>query len=813
LYQTLFPWNLYFTHPTVANKISGYAYLRAKLHVKVVCNCGPFRYTYGMMTYMPLCGTPTADSFSSADMVDDVTFNAAQTQGAILRSQRPRAFFAPQANMGCDMTLPFVSPQEWIDMRNLANIANNLSHMGRLTLETFFPLATATTAVTDVITYNVYAWCDEIDLNGPTLNYQSKDEYGKGVVSDVASAASEYVNALGQVPMIGKYAKATSVALKGVGMFASAFGFTNPPVLADTMPMRPSFLNQMASADISLPVEKLSLDPKNELSIDPSVSGHTSEDELSIASLVQRESFLGLVPWATTSTSGTGLISANVTPETYAYNVATTGTLPYKYASMALPPFAWISNMFRFWRGSIKYRFVIVASPFHKGRLRFIYDPAGDFPATIAEGRVLTRIVDISETTEFEMEIPYMQPTHWCDLLGLTTTPTLTNGNFTRNITFANGTVGTAPYSTTAYNGAWRVEVLTALGAGTVSSPAYILVFASCGSDFEFAAPDDIVPSEAGVDTVPGTLTYTQPLLYQGPKVIAESDVPDEKPDCLCPVIRPARDSSSLVFMGERILSIRQLFHRTNFYTCMKLGQWTMPITAGGSFQYVAQMPRQPRSPGSVLTTFAHVSPTSRSLHSAAAGPSRFNFVPFSPLTYVTPAFLGQRGSVVWKFHPLNFSDLQFTVLNASRCHLMRYPAVYLGDNSTGIGASGTTTLSGGAAMANLLEANFGGSLGMSVAPTRVIPSVEFSSPMYSKFRFLPTRHNNIGSTICNPAVVVSDEAIRIVARVTTTALPSTALPINPAIDAYYHAGADYSAVFFLNVPLLYFTTIIPNAI
>lgn len=797
----------------MANKIAGYAYLRAKLHVKLVCNCGPFRYTYGMMSYLPLAATTGYDSFSSAALVEDTAYNSAQTMGNILRSQRPHAFFAPQANMGCDMSLPYVNPCEWIDLRNTTKGATNLTCLGEVTLETFFPLSTATTAVSDVITYNVYAWCDEIELNGPTLNYQAKDEYGKGVVSDAASAASEYVNALGQVPMIGKYAKATSVALRGVGMFASAFGFTNPPVLADTMPMRPSFLNQMASADISIPIEKLSLDPKNELTIDPSVAGHTSEDELSISSMAQRETYLGLVPWATSATTATGLISGNVTPETYAYFTSTTGTITYKYSTMALPPMCWISNLFRFWRGSIKYRFVVIASPFHKGRLRFLYDPAGDFSAAPAEGRILTRIIDISETTEFEMEIPFMQPTHWAELRGLQTTPIITNGGATRNITFANGTVGSTTYDTNSHNGAFRIEVLTELGAGTVSSPAYILVFASAGSDFELAAPNDAMDTEGALDSNPGILTYTQPLLYQGPEVVAENDVPDEQPDCLCPTIRPARDSSALVFMGERIMSLRQLLHRTNFYTTMKLGSTLMPTTAGASFQFVTQVPRFPRSPGSVVTTFGHAGPQSRALHSAIGGPVRFNFLSFSPLSYLVPAFLGQRGSLVWKFHPLNYSDLQFNTLNVIRTPVITNPSTsYLTDGNTASGASTIVTSSGGMVMRNLPQANMSGAAGMSVAPGKVVPSVEFASPMYSRFRFLPTKHNNIGSTVYTPSFEVTDEAIRIVARVSTTGAAAASTAINPMIDAYYHGGADFTPVFFINVPLIYFTSTVPLA-
>jgi len=50
---TISPWYAYLNNTTVLNKIKNYAYLRAKLHIKVVVNSSPFYYGALQLAYYP----------------------------------------------------------------------------------------------------------------------------------------------------------------------------------------------------------------------------------------------------------------------------------------------------------------------------------------------------------------------------------------------------------------------------------------------------------------------------------------------------------------------------------------------------------------------------------------------------------------------------------------------------------------------------------------------------------------------------------------------------------------------------------------
>ena len=134
---------------------------------------------------------------------------------------------------------------------------------------------------------------EDVELSGTTcaLALQS-DEYGQGPVSRPAHAIANAAESLSTVPVIGPYALATSYGMRALGKIASIFGFTNTPVVDNYSPMAPMTAPALASSEVGFPIEKLALDPKTELSIDPRIAGCDPEDPLVISKFVQRESYL-----------------------------------------------------------------------------------------------------------------------------------------------------------------------------------------------------------------------------------------------------------------------------------------------------------------------------------------------------------------------------------------------------------------------------------------------------------------------------------------------------------------------------------------
>ena len=131
-----------------------------------------------------------------------------------------------------------------------------------------------------------------------------------------------------------------------------------------------------------------------------------------------------------------------------------------------------------------------MCTKFHKGRLIIQYDPRNDISTSQpAENTVYTHILDVGETDNLEIEIPYHQDVGW-----LMTDQSITSG------WSPSGSLAPVP---NVDNGLLTVRVLTALTAPSSGSIA-IQGFVRGADDFEYANPvDRIVARPGSVDTDP----------------------------------------------------------------------------------------------------------------------------------------------------------------------------------------------------------------------------------------------------------------------------------------------------------------------
>jgi hypothetical protein len=116
------------------------------------------------------------------------------------------------------------------------------------------------------------------------------------------------------VPIIGRFARATEIGASAISKVATLFGYTNVPVVDNVHGYQPMNGPMLASAHIGTPVQKLALDPKQELSIDPSPHGIGSADELSLSYLKTKESYFAATSWSTSDADGTQLWNMRVNP-------------------------------------------------------------------------------------------------------------------------------------------------------------------------------------------------------------------------------------------------------------------------------------------------------------------------------------------------------------------------------------------------------------------------------------------------------------------------------------------------------------------
>lgn len=740
--QTISPWRLFFDNPAIKYKLNNFAFARCNLKIKVVVNASPFYYGAMRLCYQPL------PSFTPSTIIND-----AGTRYFIPYSQQPGLWVKPENSEGGEMTLPFFCPRNFLRIQR----ASDTDDMGLLRFINYAALQSANGVTGQGVTVQVYAWAEDVVLGGPSvgLSMQALDEYGSGPVSGPASTVARYAGMAKGIPVIGKFATATEMGAKAISGIAKLFGFTNVPVIEPTQPIRPSPFPQMASCELGYPVEKLTVDSKNELTIDPSSIGLPAHDDLAIESLVTRQSYLCAATWTTTTPVDTPLFTSRVTPHMFDVTV---DPQPKVYRT----PMSLVSQLFRNWRGDVIFTFKFVASKYHKGRVRISYDPVNASVQTAGDtgSTVFNAIVDLGVENEVEFRVPYQQALAW---MSNNTALTIAEKAFTVSAT----PTLTLPDDFT--NGMISMKVLTLLTAPVGTSTVPILVFVRAADNMEFANPRG-VPQET-----------TQWAIQAMAEEVIGADMSIGKTHSDKIIER------NRVNFGEDIRSVRQLLRRSNFIDTITpasdtnaLGYWYYHMTRFPQF-YGYDPNGMYQAKGLVATTTNF----------------QFNYTQNTPWHLIAPCFVAHKGSAHWHFNveaPTPVSSIYFA-RNAESA-------------ATGTGQANVSQAYGTPnSNVNFFRQNTTRSAGgMALTNQNTNAGLSVSVPNYTNYKFQSTYMGNFTKP---PAVGSGDDGSRfetsyLVANFNGAATPT---PQNFRISRYFGVGTDYNLFFFLNVPTVYLMT------
>jgi hypothetical protein len=237
------------------------------------------------------------------------------------------------------------------------------------------------------------------------------DERKTGPVERVATSAAAVLGALSVIPYIGPAAKASSMIASGLGMLASLFGFSYPTMNNEPMRVKDyPYSNgaQCIGYDTGL---RVTLDPKQELTIDGSVVS-SDMDEMTIKYICERESLLAVFTWDPDNIAlGANIFECPVTPYLYA-------TVPIG-ADLAVQPttLAYAAQPFEYWRGSITFRLEIVCNHFHRGKLAILWEPNIHQQALISAeldiNKQYTKVIDIQETQDVSFTVNWARSKAW----------------------------------------------------------------------------------------------------------------------------------------------------------------------------------------------------------------------------------------------------------------------------------------------------------------------------------------------------------------------------------------------------------------
>lgn len=623
LFEKFNPWIDFFENPRVLNRIANYNLLRCKLKVRIVLNGNGFHFGRAIASYNPL---HNLDYFTRdrAFFIHDV----------VAASQRPHVYLDPTTSQGGTLTLPFC----WYE--NALSIPDSeWREMGKIFIHGIQKLKHANGG-TDSVIVSVFAWAEEVSLSIPTANQpaglipqmgeiftpQAKDEYGSGPISRPAAVIAKAAVALSNAPGIGMYARATQIAASAVKNVATLFGYSRPVELADIQPYKPTLLGNMANTNVPDTSQKLTLDAKQELTIDPRVMGLGMDDEMTIKSIAQRESWLTTFPWDVADPAETLLWNAEVSPVLWITTQTPT--------EIHMPACCFAALPFKSWRGTMKFRFQIVASAFHKGRLKVVYDPS--YPRTDEYNVNYMQIIDLAKERDFTVEVGWGHERSMTGhrIPGLNSEPHSRSPLDADPGDNANGIISV-----------YVVNDLTVPNT-TVDNDISVNCFISAGDDFEVFNPDSstienlvwMQPQMGEVFSPQMAETGSPGMLNQPDSDLTKREdepMKHEASASMAPTLSD-QDHTSDVYYGDPIVSFRQCLKRYNWHSIVTpLTSITSPTFMNlhaSNFPYYRGY-----APGSIHQTSV---PSVRG----------YNYCKMTLLNYITPAFTCRRGGLRWKY-------------------------------------------------------------------------------------------------------------------------------------------------------------------
>lgn len=750
------PWELYFNNASIKRKLQNYAFLACNLKIKVVINASPFYYGYAFCTYRPFVNNDAGKLVMALN-----TFG-----GTLAATCRQRIDILPSKSQGGEMLLPYINVRNWLRIGKLSDFTD----MGELDFWSHDVLAFANAAAGPTVTIQVFAWADDVKVSGPTSELPLQaDEYEEtgpisGIASNVASVAGTAADLL---PAPFKpFAKATEIGCTAVSSIAKLFGFTNVPVIDDVSAFKNLPFHAMASTQISVPFEKLTVDPKNELTVDNRIAGGNGVDELAISYLTEKRNVWSLPNWASADAPDTILAEINVTP---IVNGTQSGAAPSSAyganTALSMVPMTLVARNFNFWRGTMIYRFKFICSQYHRGRVSIIWDPAHGTSADLNYTENYSRVVDIAEEQEIEIKVPFMQPYPYL----------LTNFN-QGSLNLTTPTTACDAFNEDRHNGRLIVKVLTKQTSPVTTADIFMYVEVHM-EDADFANPAD-------------------PELFEASRISynpIQSSEREEKvvADNIAKLEIKKNPHLHKIYNGEAIFSMRTLFRRRCYHRTISYPN----NTTGTLWQAISTLPRRPLYYG------FDANGLNDAQQIIGAGTAKFNYVQQPLQCLFEPCFVGVRGSQNWELNMNHAGEALDTLA------LARY-----GDLITSTsGNAHTFTTSTDPDYTNrtaLTASRFLAQAGCALTNMRTQTGLQVQVPMYSRLRFLGTAvaERNLGS---------SDDAsnydnIIAVFRCRPTASQN---PLNMTLDYYTSIGTDYQLLHFVNVPNYWVYGAIPSPV
>lgn len=448
----------------VDEKLSGFRYLKCDLIVKVQVNSQPFNAGRLLMWLSPM--------EQQLEFAPSSTFHMGGITGY------PKVELDLSSDTTMELRVPYYAALTHFDL------IRKRGTMGTVRIVVYSPL----TGVTDVDA-TVWIYADNIDLQLPTgVNAQvglSSEKRRPGNVETISGWLGSAFHAGGKIPMLSAFLSPMGYVADAVAGIASIFGWSKPTDPEFPTKTELGYAKYYCNYNGDSKVKVMALDARNAVEMPTSVF-NTNEDEMALCNILKKPTFLQRFTMTKLDAYEKELFRIPVQPSTAAgteHSYPQSGGEPaLKGVVLSHTFLSYLSTMYAFWRGSLKYTFKVVKTPFHSGRVRVFLVPGLGRTGTFQRDKCYSKVFDLRETNEFVIEVPFKYNAPWMAIRP-----------------------GNAAYTAPTY---LVVEVLNALRCpATCADSIEFLVEASAGEDFQFAVPltrvhDILITGDPGITLV-----------------------------------------------------------------------------------------------------------------------------------------------------------------------------------------------------------------------------------------------------------------------------------------------------------------------
>lgn len=475
--------NILFNFPNGQARLTGVYGVRATLVFSLQVACTPFHQ--GVL----------ALSWQYGETDNSITY--IRSAHSAMCTNLPHARLDLSTDTMVQLRVPFLHSLEYLPI-NVSNTGLSGAPYGTVALNSILP----TNAVTGMSPprYQIYLHLEDLEffganpLSSSNIVFQSgkklapiTEEFEKEShpFSSATMALSRSVGWISKgVPMLSSIGGPTSWFLAKAAGAIRAFGFSKPTVVDPMMRMIRN--SNILEQNVDVPTAALVVGPfaSNTLRVSPRFAA-TDVDEMSLAYILSNYGQICRFNLDVSNAAGTLMWAALVSPSSMWFRISSAlpycNTIPPSFAPASANGFLptsmfYYGQMFRFWKGSMKFRFTFGKAKLHGGRVMINYSPfmnnlddvtyltgnataggsVADYGSSGPNPFGYSAIFNLRDGNVFEFEVPYISP---------------------------------APYTPFVSNtGVISMHVVDALQASSViSTNIGVLVEVRAGDDFELA--------------------------------------------------------------------------------------------------------------------------------------------------------------------------------------------------------------------------------------------------------------------------------------------------------------------------------------